>query len=76
MTYQWHHVENLAPPKGVYIIGNHSEWLCPLTVIKRGNRWYFAGPDHDRLLSAYGMSKPLHWARMPVGYARQKREAA
>ena len=70
MRYAWHHVGLQKPPKGVLILGLHSEWHNALLVILRGTRWYWVGPNGERALSADGLSTPLHWARLPVGFSK------
>lgn len=68
MRYAWHHVEQLKPPKDTLILGAHSEWRHALLVVRRGKRWYWSGPNGERALSVDGLSAPLHWARLPVGF--------
>lgn len=71
MRYAWHHVDSLSPPKDTKVLGLHSEWAHPLVVVKRGKRWYWCAPSREWPLSADRLSNPLHWARMPVGFANR-----
>lgn len=70
MRYAWHHVETLAPPKDTLVLGLHSEWSHPLLVVLRKGRWFWAGPTREWLLRSDGLSDPLHWARLPVGFRK------
>lgn len=72
LRYQWHHVDDLKPPQDVHVIGLHSEWESPLVVVQRKKKWYGRGPLGEELLSRHNVSDPLHWARMPIGFAKIK----